>query len=129
MSKLKNNTAQLEALLAKVNALPEAGSGGSNFDTIIIISETGGCVNGIAISPDVATEVPVSLSSDVFPVLYSFPIYNVSITFTVARTGESYTLEAGPGKNPANGHFNVLGLRHLSFIPGDTILVSGTSDI
>lgn len=30
MSNLNNNTTQLEALLAKVNALPEAGSGGTN---------------------------------------------------------------------------------------------------
>lgn len=30
MSNLNNNTTQLEALLAKVNALPEAGSGGAN---------------------------------------------------------------------------------------------------
>lgn len=33
MSNLNNNTVQLEALLAKINALPEAGSGGSGTDT------------------------------------------------------------------------------------------------
>ncbi len=125
MSKLKTNTAQLEALLAKVNALPEAGSGGSNFDTITVRSGTEGFVNGITIYSDVDTEVPVSLSSltgDVYPIFFNFIVYNVSTTFTVARTGESYTVEKSAG------YFNISG-GNLSFIPGDTIIISGISDI
>jgi hypothetical protein len=38
MSNLNNNTTQLEALLAKVNALPEAGEDG----TITIVTEGAG---------------------------------------------------------------------------------------
>lgn len=37
MSNLNNNTAQLEDLLAKVNALPDAGSGGSSGGTVTVL--------------------------------------------------------------------------------------------
>lgn len=46
MSKLNNNTEKIEALLAKINALPEAGSGGLDtsdataIDADILTSKT-----------------------------------------------------------------------------------------
>lgn len=167
MSNLKNNTTQLEALLAKVNALPETGgitlpaldnegvaadlregkelidSQGNiitgtmadltNFDTVTVRSGTEGYVNGVYVASNVDTIVPIAgnaLGGAAFPLFFAFSFYDISITFTVERTGEQYSCSHHSGNAAGFGYLNLCGgggAPELLFNTSDIIIITGTS--
>lgn len=107
-TELQSNNADLQAILAAVNALPEAGGSGGGGDSVKFVSilntnVTYLLVNGVACQSGVPVDVPISTHPNAYSgfVFIAYAMNSVTFRYTDSagneRTGKQEGLLQGGG--------------------------------